>query len=711
MRAVTRLLTLSLLCAALGGCREIPLEAVGGGLVTDPRHDFASVYVGAHGERTLALENVGRRPLPVRLEAPPPFHVAEGALVLAPGERRTLPLRFVPVAEGAFSAVLRVRSEGGTREVALSGRGLTPAACSPGDPCRVARFDAAAGACVETPLADGTACESACLTRGSCRAGTCVGTAIVCDDGDACTVDACEPGRGCVHPARSCAAPEEPCLAASCDPQQGCVQVEVADGTRCGGPLRCGQSEMRVCLAGACSRVPAPPGEPCTSAPCEMGADGSPGPLQEAWRLERPERVILSGDGGPLADSRGRVFWLEAEVSVSSSTHATFFLVGVDPAGRVLFRHLLGGGVYSDPRLLMTGEAVLVATQEGLTAYAPASGDVLWSHSLQQLAQHLVGDPEPADSAELVGAASRAGTLVIALWAEWLGRDDARGLLELSLADGTLRASAKLPEAESFVARFPDSPLVMDASGVVYAMLAPTIGTLALERWGPGLESLGRVRLGVPDATLPLAVAHGTLLYSTFDMDPARGERPFLNAWSTQRASPRWRAPLEGPRTALLHGQTLATLGPSAQRGSPSQLLAAEVGSGRPLWSREGLGTWREEPPRNAWLAEAGELLEGAMARACLGSPCQPESTYSTPHLAAYASRTGETLWQCQGTRGKWETPLFSVSAGERWVVWQTTEEGRPVVVSYALPGWAPADSGWPQYGGGPGRTWSERGP
>lgn len=49
---------------------------------------------------------------------------------------------------------------------------------------------------------DGTACNDGnpCTTGDSCASGTCVGgAATMCDDVNACTVDSCDPAKGCVH--------------------------------------------------------------------------------------------------------------------------------------------------------------------------------------------------------------------------------------------------------------------------------------------------------------------------------------------------------------------------------------------------------------------------------------------------------------------------------------------------------------------------------
>ncbi|MGM0576280.1 MAG: hypothetical protein ACQEXJ_11170 [Myxococcota bacterium] len=159
-----------------------------------------------------------------------------------------------------------------------------PRACNDDNPCTVDTCDPDSGGCVHTPTEDGIACQSAdpclegatcqggactggepvtcedtsCATRGcdpitgacvvvedaedatpcggddpctavgTCSDGACVGaTPVDCDDGDACTVDACDPVDGsCEHAPLDCIPPGgDACVEAACDPAAGCVDV------------------------------------------------------------------------------------------------------------------------------------------------------------------------------------------------------------------------------------------------------------------------------------------------------------------------------------------------------------------------------------------------------------------------------------------------------------------------------------------------------
>lgn len=70
--------------------------------------------------------------------------------------------------------------------------------CDDGDECTEDSCDPEAG-CLNEPLT-GTSCddEDVCTLADHCDAGECVGAPIDCDDGDLCTTDSCDPTGGCV---------------------------------------------------------------------------------------------------------------------------------------------------------------------------------------------------------------------------------------------------------------------------------------------------------------------------------------------------------------------------------------------------------------------------------------------------------------------------------------------------------------------------------
>jgi hypothetical protein len=113
-----------------------------------------------------------------------------------------------------------------------------PRDCDDVDTCTADSCDSSTG-CVHTPLAgcesstttlptgrcrSGDDCASPCATGRTCSDGKCSdGTPTVCDDGEPCTIDSCDPVRGCATAPRSgfdalscvCERPEPP----SCDGQ------------------------------------------------------------------------------------------------------------------------------------------------------------------------------------------------------------------------------------------------------------------------------------------------------------------------------------------------------------------------------------------------------------------------------------------------------------------------------------------------------------
>jgi hypothetical protein len=71
-----------------------------------------------------------------------------------------------------------------------------------------------------------------------------------CDDGNACTTDACIDAVGCSHRDVSCPPAADACRVAHCDPRLGCVETVVPDGTPC-GTTECGGTN--ACRSGECA--------------------------------------------------------------------------------------------------------------------------------------------------------------------------------------------------------------------------------------------------------------------------------------------------------------------------------------------------------------------------------------------------------------------------------------------------------------------------
>lgn len=138
-------------------------------------------------------------PIDVYLPMPPG---AEGDLALAISEDgaewELLPTRSAPLSGTVHASVPHF-----SVAVLVPANGPLPCAAisclSDGDPCTADACDPLTGTCWE-PEPAGTSCEEdACTVGHTCQAGgQCTGFVPTCDDGDACTWDACDPATGCV---------------------------------------------------------------------------------------------------------------------------------------------------------------------------------------------------------------------------------------------------------------------------------------------------------------------------------------------------------------------------------------------------------------------------------------------------------------------------------------------------------------------------------
>jgi hypothetical protein len=79
--------------------------------------------------------------------------------------------------------------------------------CDDGVACTADACDAATGSCTHAAVADATSCEDgdACTVGDKCTSGTCGGgSAPNCNDNITCTVDACDKFVGCTHGTAAC---------------------------------------------------------------------------------------------------------------------------------------------------------------------------------------------------------------------------------------------------------------------------------------------------------------------------------------------------------------------------------------------------------------------------------------------------------------------------------------------------------------------------
>jgi hypothetical protein len=217
--------------------------------VTPTQLDFGIVGRTTSGKRTLLLQNTSKAPLTVHATPTWPYDAAPDTRLEA-GASAALEVRFSPTVLGDAPGTLDLLWNETHLYVALHGTGLD---CPAIDSCHVLQQQD--GACVAVALPDGTGCDTACITGATCQAGACVGSVNICDDGDACTLDSCDPSSGCTQTAVTCA--PTPCMrpTGTCDPHTGCALTPAEDGTLCGA-VACAWAE--VCVSGTCQRVQTP---------------------------------------------------------------------------------------------------------------------------------------------------------------------------------------------------------------------------------------------------------------------------------------------------------------------------------------------------------------------------------------------------------------------------------------------------------------------
>lgn len=144
-----------------------------------------------------------------------------------------------------------------SNQIAIPATTCDASPCDDGNACTVDACDAAG--CLNTPAADGAPCDDgmAETVDDQCVAGACQGFRLACyadadcDDGDVCNgSELCDAGTACVSgQPLDCGGPTQ-CADAVCDPQLGCLRLPVADGS----PCEDGRDETvgDACFGGVC---------------------------------------------------------------------------------------------------------------------------------------------------------------------------------------------------------------------------------------------------------------------------------------------------------------------------------------------------------------------------------------------------------------------------------------------------------------------------
>lgn len=304
---------------------------------------FPQGWVGYPMTAPLVLTNGSSSPRNLHLELPDRFTAESNDLTLQGGEARTVALTFSPTEPGAYELEAHVSGEL-TATVHLSARANVPPRCDSTNSCVTLKFDPKSGTCESTSAPDGDPCNDPCIEAGVCIKGVCMGGAKSCDDGDACTADACG-ANGCVHQdtSQACPQPSDPCQAAYCDPMKGCLSSTVPDGTSC-GPNDC--ATAHICIAGTCQTRPAPDGSLCATASfcqgagyCHAGSCDQPSAttMTPKWSYRSP--LTSSSMGDIAADAQGNVYFTqylqECAECEREAPGPICQVVSLDPAGNV----------------------------------------------------------------------------------------------------------------------------------------------------------------------------------------------------------------------------------------------------------------------------------------------------------------------------------------------------------------------------------------
>lgn len=250
-------LVLSAFVFALAAC-----DCVGPGLNNTPPPELAinparlvlpDTYVGHPASATIRVANVGGQDASAEVRADAPFVSSVSSVQIVRGGFHEFTVEIPATDPGYFERVLRI----GSVEVPVEARVNKVPACLTPSVCSNASFDPVVHACVVTPHPEGKSCSTRCVLDGACIEGTCRGQFQPCDDGDACTLDACNEESGCIYLYRECVAPGDPCKVARCDSVLGCVAEVAPDGTLCGAD-DCRAAQVDVCIAGQCTSRPRP---------------------------------------------------------------------------------------------------------------------------------------------------------------------------------------------------------------------------------------------------------------------------------------------------------------------------------------------------------------------------------------------------------------------------------------------------------------------
>jgi hypothetical protein len=210
--------------------------------------------------------------------------------------------------------------------------------CTDRDPCTIDTCGGF-GECAHTPAPDGVPCDDldACTVGDACRGGTCrPGEPHECDDGGQCTLDACDPGQGCVYTSRDDGAAGDVCMVMR-RPRARCSlewHIETRSASTRRRTVRCTDGDV-ACdadeIAGQCT---------FRLGVCAPGTDGC---RTSRIRVQRPSRAQTR------RSPRSRAMLAAVESAVGGSPRLTAgqctqALAVVVPADRISTKLQLAGG-------------------------------------------------------------------------------------------------------------------------------------------------------------------------------------------------------------------------------------------------------------------------------------------------------------------------------------------------------------------------------
>ncbi len=260
--------------------------------------------------------------------------------------------------------------------------GAAAIGCDDGNPCTSDGCDLATG-CTHTANT-GAPCDDTqiCTLNDHCTAGNCSGSPDTCDDGNACTNDACSPVSGCTHANNT--------VACSAD---GCFTGQVCSGGSCGGGTakNCDDANgctTDFCAFGNCAHGFLPNFTPCSTGTactvgetCTGGVCGSGGPREFDQTYGT---AGLDNAYGVTATSDGFAF-VGSGPDIASGT----WVVRTDLAGKAIWNNtypIAGGGstqgnaivALSDGYVVCGNATISGANPDARLIHTDVNGGVVW---------------------------------------------------------------------------------------------------------------------------------------------------------------------------------------------------------------------------------------------------------------------------------------------------------------------------------------------